>query len=89
MKYCCDKFKQNLSLDSMIGLNIRVVKFNEEDLIDKKNRYRFFITPGYKLGDRDVPTYNIAYCPFCGTNLFKFYANDKYVNEVDDSFLYP
>lgn len=88
-KYCCDKFKMQLSFNKEQGLNIRIIKFKPDDLVDKSNLYRFFITPGYTEADRAVPTLNIAFCPFCGRNLFKYYKEEKYVNEYDDSFLYP
>lgn len=89
MKFCCERFEHQLSLDREIGLNIRVVKIEEDSHIDTKKRYRFFITPGYKVGDRAVAAYNIAYCPFCGTNLFAFYKADIYINETNHDFLYP
>jgi hypothetical protein len=28
--------------------------------------------------DRLVPTFNIAFCPFCGKNLFEFFKEDNY-----------
>lgn len=89
MKYCCDKFKDQLSLERTQGLNIRIIKFKSDELLDTKSLYRFFVTPGYQSSDRAVATYNIAYCPFCGKDLFKFYNNDDYINEDDSNFLYP
>ncbi|MGE7775631.1 hypothetical protein ACQKLP_12955 [Chitinophaga sp. NPDC101104] len=88
-RYCCEKFANQLELSREHSLNIRVLKFEPKDLIDTEKRYRFFITPGYTLADRSVPVYNIAYCPFCGKDLFKFYKDDAFVNEDDSSFLYP
>lgn len=87
--FCCDKFKNRLELPREEGLNIRIIKFEPKELLDREKPYRFFITPGYNLRDRNVPTFNIAYCPFCGQNLFKFYTQDGYVNEVNTDFLYP
>ena len=89
MKYCCEKFKSEISLKREQGLNIRIIKYNKAELLDTSNLYRFFITAGYTSTDKAVPTMNIAYCPFCGQNLFEFYKKDKYVNESDSSFLYP
>jgi hypothetical protein len=71
------------------GLNIRILRFSESELMDKANKYRFFIAPAYSQNDKNVPAINIAYCPFCGTNLFEFYNDDIYVNETYKDFLYP
>lgn len=86
--YCCEKFKNQLLVNRERGLNIRILKFTEDELLDNSSPYRFFITPGYTLMERLVPTFNIAFCPFCGQNLFEFYKDDSYVNESDNSFLY-
>jgi hypothetical protein len=88
-KYCCSKFIDKVDLVREEGLNIRIIKFKPEELLDKAKRYRFFITPGYKSEDRNVPTLNISNCPFCGVNLFDFYQSDDFINETDTSFLYP
>ena len=87
--YCCDKFRNQCLQNRETGLNIRILKFNEVELLDNESPYRFFITPGYSLTDKLVPTYNISFCPFCGQNLFMFYKDDRYVNENDNNFLYP
>jgi hypothetical protein len=88
-KYCCDKFKNRAELQREEGLNIRIIKFNKNELLDKVKPFRFFITLGYKTTDRNVPTLNIAHCPFCGQDLFNFYSLDEYINETDTDFLYP
>ena len=87
-KYCCVRFENQVVLPKESGLNIRILRFSENELISNKNLYRFFITPGYSSSDRGVPTFNIAYCPFCGENLFQYYKSDSYVNENDSDFLY-
>jgi hypothetical protein len=89
MNYCCDKFRHHALCESEVGLNIRIIKFTADQLLDKEKSYRFFITPGYKVTDRQVPTMNVRYCPWCGQDLFEFYDSDNYVNEVDTDFLYP
>jgi hypothetical protein len=86
MKYCCDRFEAAHNLPNYYGLNIRVVKFNNEDLLDKIHAYRYFITPGYEDADTKIPAFSIAFCPFCGTNLFSFYGSDEWVNETKDKF---
>lgn len=88
MKFCCDKFKTRQELPRQSGLNIRVIKFSSKELIGGNDELRFFVTPGYSLGDQGVYTLNIAFCPFCGQNLFKFYKDDAYINEFYKEFLY-
>lgn len=88
-KFCCEKFRNRVEFRKEEGLNIRIIKFTESELLDKEKRYRFFITPGYTDSDRNVMTLNIAYCPFCGQNLFQFYSSDEYINEENTDFLYP
>lgn len=87
-KFCCERFEAAANLRREQGINIRIIKFNKEELLDQKNLYRFFVTPGYKIGDKSTPTLNIAHCPFCGQNLFLFYRSDEYVNENNSDFLY-
>lgn len=89
MKFCCERFKSRHESPREMGLNIRVLKFSKEELIDEKKPYRFFVSTAYALKDKGIATLNIAYCPFCGTSLFDFYKGDEYINEIDSSFLYP
>jgi hypothetical protein len=86
MNYCCERFESAHNMPNHYGLNIRVVKYKEEELIDKKYLYRYYITPGYFKEDARVPNFNIAYCPFCGINLFSFYHSDRWVNENSGKF---
>jgi hypothetical protein len=86
MKYCCERFEMHHQFPRTHGLNVRVVKYSEKDLLDKKNLYRFHITNGYGENQKNVPNLNIAFCPFCGTHLFKYYDNDDYVNEMPGYF---
>jgi hypothetical protein len=86
MKFCCDRFESGYNMPNHYGLNIRIVKYTKEELIDKQNLYRYYITPGYKEIDVKVPCFNIAFCPFCGTNLFSFYTLDEFINEVSGKF---
>lgn len=93
-KTCCDKFRFLHSGDSSLGLNIRVIKLSDSyikesekrgfSLIKKKNQYNFIFTEGYsgKLDNKGQSTF-IEFCPFCGTNLKKFYRDDKYINEIN------
>lgn len=86
MKYCCDRFKMHYEFPRTHGLNIRIIKYSEDELLDTKNQYRFYIANSYHEGQENVPHMNIAYCPFCGTSLFKFYKKDEYVNEKPGHF---
>ena len=53
--------------------------------------YRFYIMaplePPKTKYDKLFGGYNISYCPWCGTNLFTFYAKERniedYVNEIE------
>lgn len=86
MKFCCDRFEVHHQFPRTHGLNIRIIKYSKSELLDKENLYRFYITIGYNENQENVPNLNIAFCPFCGINLFKYYKNDECVNEVSGSF---
>ena len=86
MKYCCEGFESAYNMPNYYGLNIRIVKYTKEELLDQTSLYRFYITVGYKETDINIPCFNIAFCPFCGKNLFKFYASDRYINEMSGKF---
>lgn len=86
MKFCCDRFNAAYILPNYYGLNIRIVKYKSDELFDTRNLLRFYITTGYKEGDVNVPNFNIAFCPFCGKDLFDFYKSDNYANEKSGKF---
>ena len=86
MEYCCERFESAYNMPNNYALNIRIVKYAPEELLDKKHLYRYYITGGYKETDVKIPCFNIAFCPFCGTNLFKHYTSDKYANEKSGKF---
>lgn len=89
-KFCCNKFEFRVKLRREASLNIRIIKLNEESpFYSRRNKYRFFISEGYKENETGVAVSNISYCPYCRTNLQKFYRNDEYVNEFNHSFLFP
>ncbi len=91
MKYCCRNFETDCNVDRRSRPNIRVVKISVDQVpeIDINYPYRFYFTIGYEEGQKNVPSRFINYCPYCGANLFKFYKNDQYVNETNQSFLWP
>ena len=88
-KYCCDRFKLSAELPRESGLNIRIIKFDKTELMDSSKQFRFFVTPGYTSESKGIPTLNIAFCPWCGKNLFNYYKADEYANETYKDFLYP
>ncbi|MBU1579269.1 MAG: hypothetical protein KJ754_07555 [Bacteroidetes bacterium] len=49
----------------------------------KRNDLRYFVTIGYDEFKLDLPLMNINYCPYCGTNLYNFYNNAEYANEIE------
>lgn len=53
----------------------------------KRRDLRFYITMGYENFNYSMPILNIGFCPFCGKNLFDFYKDDEYINEIEgDTF---
>lgn len=49
----------------------------------KRNDIRFFITMGYEKLELPMSVINMAFCPYCGTNLYDFYVSDEYANEIE------
>ena len=49
----------------------------------KRKDIRFFMTMGYEKFSFRLPMVNIAFCPFCGKNLFDFYIDEEYINEIE------
>lgn len=90
MKFCCQKFNSGWSLNRVSPLNIRVVKIDLKEVpeINPKYPYRFYLTIGYREGEKNVPSRFLSFCPYCGKDLFKFYKSDEYVNEHNQSFLH-
>lgn len=91
MKFCCHDFETDWHLDRQARPNIRVVKIdtNQVPEINPKYPYRFYFTVGYEQNEKGVPGRFLKYCPYCGKDLFKFYQDDKYVNEPNQFFLWP
>lgn len=92
MEFCCPNFEGNYLIKNGFAPNIRIVKFTSEFLISqstnkvfksKRNDLRYFVTLGYDEFKLDLPLMNINYCPYCGTNLYKFYNKDEYANEIE------
>lgn len=50
---------------------------------NKRNDIRFFMTMGYEKFNLHLPMVNIIFCPFCGINLYDFYLDEKYANEIE------
>ncbi len=51
--------------------------------LSKNSPYRFWMTFGREVYNLDSVMINLSYCPFCGKNLFEFYNNDEYINEIE------
>jgi len=41
------------------------------------------MTMGYEKFSLNMAMANIAFCPFCGINLYDFYIKDEYANEIE------
>ena len=80
-KYCCEDFQWRYTCDPGMGLNIRAA-----ELHDSQRSTGFFLTEGYKIGDKNVKTASIVFCPNCGENLKSFYQGHKEVpnSKVED-----
>ena len=71
-------------LTNNIGAYIR--KHGREIKINKKrNDFSFLISskPYESFSMINNPLIIINFCPFCGTNLHKFYDKDEYANEIE------
>lgn len=83
MKYCCDRFEMAAKLPNTSSPNIRMIKFEANSMLGNKTYYGFYITMGYETFSLRLPKMMIEFCPFCGSNLKKFYKTDEYVNEFE------
>lgn len=88
-KYCCSGFRIDVELDKRACPNVRIIKLDSKEVkgINPDYPYRFYLTTGYNPGDYQVPSRMLNFCPYCGTNLYRFYRSDKYINENDHTFL--
>lgn len=50
---------------------------------NKRDDVRFFMTMGYERFSLNMAMVNIAFCPFCGINLYDYYVDDEYFNEIE------
>ena len=92
MIFCCEKFETHWKFHNRSYPNLRIVRLASEWFSKtmpvkakyRKSPYRFYITWGYtNYFSFDLITLSIDYCPFCGTDLYKFYRNDEYANEIE------
>jgi hypothetical protein len=84
MKYCCEKFENDVMLPSTTAPNIRIIKVLQFEYWDKKKLYlRFIVTLGYEKYTINLPKLNLSYCPYCGINLKNFYTSEEYANEIE------
>ena len=89
MKYCCRHFESDCNVDRRARPNIRIVKVDTMEVggIDPNFPYRFYFTIGYEENEKNVPSRFINFCPYCGSDLYKFYGSDVYINEHNHNFL--
>jgi hypothetical protein len=82
-RFCFKRFGSRWELPKEKGINIRIVKMNPNSVIDTSALIRIFMTSGYSGGFSETIAMPIAFCPFCGANLFKNYSSEEYVNEIE------
>ncbi len=93
MNFCCDRFMSHFAVnaydkDGKVLVerfpSIKIVKpeSTSGEKIIKPYRYLFVCGP---INEKS-PFINMAYRPFCGTSLFKFYADDNYLHEQSVHF---
>ena len=83
-EFCCEKFEANVKSPNTTAPNIRIVKLEPLHIHgDDTSHYVFYITMGYEKFGLRLPMMMISFCPYCGTNLNKFYRTDDYVNEFE------
>jgi len=95
MKFCCGGFEGAYCIGNHFGM----VKFTSPIFLDggyelfnisrlaqktknKRNDIIFCMTMGYETFRFELSTI-IIFCPFCGANLFDFYTDDSYINEIE------
>lgn len=90
LKYCCESFESFATIRKELAPNIRIVRFTSKFFFENvprkfaKNPLRFMLTLGYQ-GEYNIQNAgnSIMYCPFCGTDLYKFYKDIRYATEVE------
>ena len=95
LNYCCNRFKSyyEIEKDFIRVPNIKIVKLNSDRFTIDSESYKrgirgnlrfYIVTEFYEKWDvTRVLSIFIIYCPFCGKNLYKFYTNDAYANEIE------
>ena len=90
LKYCCEDFEFRMKLEKFQHPNIRMVKWTNSLMFRReKNKksmcYGFIWTDGYEkeFDLIDVHGIPMAYCPFCGKDLYRYYKSDEYVHEIE------
>ncbi len=92
LKYCCEKFKDYATLEKRYTPIIRIIKLtsdyyfeNSNDKYFQKSGLIFEITEAYSGEYKTLKGWTIIidYCPFCGTNLHKFYTSQDYAHETE------
>lgn len=94
LKFCCAAFGGDYYFSNETGPNIRIVKILEleknGESVNEKEVLKFFIITGYSnlTFNGTIGIQQINFCPHCGTDLHKFYVEEKYVNGmVNEEFI--
>ncbi len=93
--FCCERFENYYYVENTteemardVYPNIKIIKLkpNKHDRPgNEMHPYRFLLVCGFM---KDKPPFvNLKFCPFCGTDLFKFYNASEFVNFEDVFFV--
>lgn len=92
--FCCEKFESYYSTGATKSESgsvirhfpfIRIVKIQVNELSFRNRVYRYlFVT---NMIENKFIFINMAYCPFCGENLYEYYYGDNFIND-DSSFFF-
>jgi len=86
MKFCCEKFELHYSFRNGLAHSFRVINCEPITLSRENttNHMRFIIitSPYVNFNILETPSIMIDYCPFCGTDLHRYYKTEEYINET-------
>jgi hypothetical protein len=91
--FCCERFSNShgdgiQKSEEQNGRSvypfILILKLKSGRIFYPKTEYRFYLVCGL-IKDKP-PFVNMAFCPFCGQNLFAFYKDDAFINRNIEEF---
>jgi len=83
MKYCCYDFEAYAKVASTTTPNIKIVKFKPLVKGEENQNFGFYCLSGYETFSIFLPKLNLRFCPFCGTELNRYYRDIGFVNEIE------